>query len=151
MSREIPVSLEEEVKLRRSFEFGAYVLMTEYLSKTYGIDELEKFAKFWAETAANADRRAIVARSKEEFLAFEAKIEQVWVGRKIEKLDSEGYVGVTEKCPIRLLTNKFRADLPEDYFCHQICAIIYPDTYRLLGLKSSLEIWDGGCRLSIKC
>jgi len=151
LSKDIPVSLEEEVKMRRSFEFGAYLLIIEYISKTYGINELEKFARFWSEIAANPDRRAIIARSKEEFLAFEAKIEQVWVGRKIEKLDSQGYVGVTEKCPIRLLTNKYCADLPKDYFCHRICTIIYPDTYKLLGLKSSLKIGDEGCRLSIEC
>lgn len=113
MSKAIPVSLEEEVKMRRSFEFGAYLLIIEYITKTYGIDELEKFARFWAETAANPDRRAIIAQSKEEFLAFEAKIEQVWVGRKAEKLDSDGYIGVTEKCPIRLLTNKYCSGLPQ--------------------------------------
>jgi len=151
VSKEIPITLEEEVKMRRSFEFGAYLLITEYISKTYGTDELERFARFWAETAASPDRRAIIARSKEEFLAFEAKIEKVWVARRVEKLDATGYVGVTEKCPLRLLTNRYRGDLPEDYFCHRICTIIYLDTYRLLGLESCLEIGDEGCRLSIRC
>jgi hypothetical protein len=151
MNKEIMVSTEEELKLRKSFEFGAYLLITHYLAKNYGINELERFARFWAETAASPDRKSLVAKSKQEFLEFEAKIEKVWVGRKTEKLDVDGYVGVVEKCPIRLMSNKHREDLPSDYFCDHICSIIYPHAYKLLGFKSSIEKLDEGCRLVIQC
>ena len=151
MNKEIVVSPEEELKLRRSFEFGAYLLITHYLAKTYGIDELRKFARFWAETAASPHRRSIVARSKHEFLKFEAKIEKVWVGREVEKLNSKGYVGVVKECVIRLMSNQNRENLPTDYFCDHICSIIYPDTYKLLGFTSTIERVNEGCRLTIQC
>lgn len=151
MTRGTVVSPEEELKLRRSFEFGAYLLITHYLAKTYGINELRKFARFWAETAASPHRKSIVARSKQEFLAFEAKIEKVWVGREVEKLDKKRYVGTTKKCVIRLMSNRNRENLPNDYFCNYICSIIYPDAYRLLGFESSLERTKEGCRLTIQC
>jgi hypothetical protein len=134
MNREIMVSSEEELKLRKSFEFGAYLLTTHHLAKNYGIDGLERFARFWAETAALPDRKSLVAKSKQEFLEFEAKIEKVWVGRKAEKSDVDGYVGVVEKCPIRSMSN-----------------IIYPYAYKLLRFKSSIEKLDEGCRLVIQC
>ena len=151
MDKEITVSTEEELKLRKSFEFGAYLLITHYLAKTYGIDELERFARFWAETGASLDRKSLVARSKQEFLEFEAKIEKVWVGREVEKLDAKGYIGVVKKCPIRLMSNRNREDLPTDYFCDHICSIIYPHGYKLLGFKSSIEKVNEGCRLIIQC
>jgi hypothetical protein len=44
---EITISKEEELRLRKSCEFGAYLLITQCLAKTYGISELERFAKFW--------------------------------------------------------------------------------------------------------
>jgi hypothetical protein len=151
MSKEMTVSLEEELKLRKSFEFGAYLLIIHYLAKNYGINELERFARFWAETGASAERRNLVAKSKQDFLEFEAKIEKVWVGRRVEKLDVEGYVGVVEKCPIRLMSNQHREDLPSDYFCDHICSIIYPHAYKLLGFRSSVEKLNEGCRLVIQC
>lgn len=151
MSKEIQVSQEEELKMRRSFEFGAYLLITQYLAKTHGIDELRRFARFWAETAASPERRSIVARSKQEFLAFEAKIEKVWVGRQVEKLDNEGYVGRVRKCVIKSMSNKYRENLPADYFCDHICSIIYPEAYRLLGFKSSIERVNDDCLLTIEC
>jgi hypothetical protein len=150
MSKEMTASPEEELKLRKSFEFGAYLLITHYLVKNYGINELERFARFWAEIGASADRRNLVAKSKQDFLEFEAKIEKVWVGRKVEKLDVEGYVGVVEKCPIRLMSNQHREDLPFDYFCDHICSIIYPHAYKLLGFRGSIEKLNGGCRLVIQ-
>jgi len=151
MNKEMTVSPEEELKLRKSFEFGAYLLITHYLAKNYGIHELERFARFWAETGASADRRNLVAKSKQDFLEFEARTEKVWVGRKVEKLDVEGYVGVVEKCPIRLMSNQHREDLPSDYFCDHICSIIYPHAYKLLGFRSSIEKLNEGCRLVIQC
>ena len=151
MNKEIIVSTEEELKLRKSFEFGAYLLITNYLAKTYGTDELERFARFWAETAASPDRKSLVAKSKQEFLESEAKIEKVWVERKAEKLDVDGYVGVVEKCSIRLMSNKHREDLPSGYFCDQICSNIYSYAYKLLGFKSSIEKLEEGCRLVIQC
>jgi len=151
MDREITVSVEEELKLRKSFEFGAYQLITQYLSKTYGINELEKFAKFWGETAASPERKSLVTRSKKEFLEFEAKVEKMWVGREVEKLGSEGYIGVVTRCPIKLTSNRHREDLPTDYFCDRICSIIYPDGYKLLGFKSSIEKVNEGCRLIVQC
>jgi hypothetical protein len=151
MNKEMTVSPEEELKLRKSFEFGAYLLITHYLAKKYGTDELERFARFWAETGASADRRNLVAKSRQDFLEFEAKIEKVWVGRKVEKLDLEGYVGVVEKCPIRLMSNQHHDDLPSDYFCDHICSIIYPHAYKLLGFRSSIEKLGAGCRLVIQC
>lgn len=145
------VSPEEKLKLRKSFEFGAYLLITHYLAKNYGVNELESFARFWAETGASADRRNLVAKSEQDFLESEAKIEKVWVGRKVEKLDVEGYVGVVEKWPIRLMSNQHREDLPSDYFCDHICSIIYPHAYKLLGFRSSIEKLNEGCRLVIQC
>ncbi len=150
MKNEAIIPIEEELKLRKSFEFGAYLLITHYLAKTYGLGELRRFAQFWAETAA-AGRRSMVEKSKQEFLAFEAKIEKVWVGREIEKLDAEGYVGIVGRCPIRLMSNQNRENLPANYFCDCICSIIYPYAYKLLGFKSSIEKVNEGCRLSIKC
>jgi hypothetical protein len=77
-------------------------------------------------------------------------MEKVWVGREVEKLDSEKYIGVAMKCPIRLTSNRHREGLPTDYFCDHICAIIYPYGYELLGFKSSLEKLGEGCRLIIQ-
>ena len=151
MGKDVTVSKEEEIELRKSFEFGAYLLITHYLVKTYGISELGKFARFWGETGASPSRRSIVARSKQEFLEFEAKTEKVWVGREVEKLDVEGYIGVVRKCPIRLMSNQHREDLPIDHFCDHICSIIYPYAYKLLGFKSSIEKLNEGCRLVIQC
>jgi hypothetical protein len=153
MKREIIVPTEEELKLRKSFEFGAYSLITQYLAKTYGINELERFARFWGETAASPERKSLAARSKKEFLEFEAKIEKVWVGREVEKLDSEEYIGAVTKCPIKLTSNRHREDLPTDYFCDHICSIIYPYGYKLLGFKSSIEKVNAreGCRLTVQC
>jgi hypothetical protein len=151
MNREMAVSPEEELKLRKSFELGAYLLITHYLAKNYGVNELERFARFWAETGASADRRNLVAKSKQDFLEFEAKIEKVWVGRRVEKLDVDGYVGVVQKCPIRLMSNRHREDLPSDYFCDHICSIIYPHAYKLLELRSRIEKLNDGCRLVIQC
>jgi hypothetical protein len=148
ISEETPVSFEEELKLRKSFEFGAYILITQYLAKTYDLEELRRFAKFWAETAS-ASRRNIMERSKEEFLAWEAKMEKVWIGRDVERLDSKGYVGVVKSCPLKLLTNKHHMKLPIDYFCDYICSIIYTEGYRLLGLDSRIEKVKEGCRLEI--
>jgi hypothetical protein len=151
MDTEMSVSTEEELKLRKSFEFGAYLLITHYLAKNYGINELERFARFWGETGASPNRRSLVAKSKQEFLEFEAKIEKVWVGREVEKLDAKGYIGVVKKCPIRLISNRNREDLPTDYFCDHICSIIYPYAYKLLRFKSSIEKLEEGCRLAIQC
>ena len=151
MNKEMEVSTEEELKLRKSFEFGAYLLITHYLVKTYGINEIERFARFWAETGASPERKSLVAKSKQKFLEFEAKIEKVWIGREVEKLDVEGYIGVVKKCPIRLMSNRNREDLPTDYFCDHICSIIYPHGYKLLGFKSSIEKVNEGCRLIIQC
>jgi hypothetical protein len=150
MKNEVIIPIEEELKLRKSFEFGAYLLITQYLAKTYGLGELRRFAQFWAEIGA-ADRRNMVEKSKREFLAFEAKIEKVWVGREIEKLDAEGYVGIVGKCPIRLMSNQNRENLPADYFCDYICSIIYPYTYELLGFDSNIKRENEGCRLVINC
>jgi len=83
MSKEIIVPLEEELKLRKSFEFGAYILITQYLARTHGLEELRRFAKFWAETAS-ASRRKILEKSKQEFIAWEAKIEKVWMGERLK-------------------------------------------------------------------
>jgi hypothetical protein len=146
----ITVSKEEELKLRKSFEFGAYLLITQYLAKTYGINELGRFARFWAETAASPSRRSIAAESKRGFLESEAKIEKVWVGREVEKSSLNEYVGVVTRCPIRSMSNEHREDLPLDYFCDHICSIIYPYAYKLLGFKSSLEKLSEGCRLVIQ-
>jgi len=147
-SKEIMVSLEEELKLRESFEFGAYILITQYLARTYGLGELRRFAKFWTETAS-ASRRNILEKSKQEFLAWEAKMEKVWVGRDVERLDSKRYVGVVKSCPLKLITNKHRMELPIDYFCDCICSIIYPEGYRLLGLDGRIEKVKEGCRVEI--
>jgi len=148
MSKEIIVPLEEELKLRKSFEVGAYILITQYLARTHGLEELRRFAKFWAETAS-ASRRKILEKSKQEFLAWEAKIEKVWIGREVERLDGKGYVGVVKSCPLKLIANRHRMELPIDYFCDYICSIIYPEGYRLLGLDSCIEKVKDGCRLEI--
>jgi len=150
MDKEIVVSAEEELKLRKSFEFGAYLLITQYLAKKHGVDELERFARFWGETAASPERKSLVTRSKKEFLEFEAKIEKVWVGREVEKLDNEEYIGVVMKCPIKSTSNRHREDLPPDYFCDHICSIIYPYGYGLLGFESSIEKVNEGCRLIVQ-
>jgi hypothetical protein len=151
MDKEIVVSPDEELKLRKSFEFGAYLLITQYLARTYDVGELDRFARFWGETAASSERKSLAARSKKEFLEFEAKIEKVWVEREVEKLDGEEYVGVVMKCPIRLMSNRQREDLPADYFCDHICSIIYPYGYSLLGFKSSIKKVNEGCRLIVRC
>jgi hypothetical protein len=149
MGKKITVSTEEELKLRKSFEFGAYLLITHYLAKNYGIDELDRFARFWRETGASS-RKDLVARSRKEFLETEAKIEMAWVGREVKKLNTKGYVGLVRKCPIRLMSNQHREDLPIDYFCDHICSVMYPYAYRLLGFESSIERLDQGCRLVIR-
>jgi hypothetical protein len=149
MDKKITVSTEEELKLRKSFEFGAYLLITHYLAKNYGINELDRFARFWGETGASS-RKDLVARSRKEFLETEAKIERVWVGREVKKLNTKGYVGLVRKCPIRLMSNRHREDLPVDYFCDHICSVMYPYAYRLLGFESSIERLDQGCRLVIR-
>jgi hypothetical protein len=149
MGKKITVSTEEELKLRKSFEFGAYLLITHYLAKNYGINELDRFARFWGETGASS-RKGLVARSRQEFLETEANIERVWVGREVKKLNAEEYVGLVRKCPIRLMSNQHREDLPIDYFCDHICSIMYPYAYRLLGFESSIEKLDQGCRLVIR-
>jgi hypothetical protein len=148
MGEEILFSLEEEPKLRKSFEFGSYILITQYLARTYGLEELRRCAKFWAETAS-ASRRNIMERSKQGFLAWEAKMEKVWIGRDVERLDSKGYVGVVKSCPLKLITNRQRVELPIDYFCDYVCSIIYPEGYRLLGLNSRIGKVGEGCRLEI--
>jgi len=142
------IPLEEELQLRKSFEFGAYILITRYLATAYGLEELRRFAKFWAETAS-ASRRKIMEKSKQEFLAWEAKMEKVWIGREVERLDDKGYVGVVKRCSLKLITNRHRMELPIDYFCDHICSIIYPEGYRLLGLSSRIEKVKDGCRLEI--
>jgi hypothetical protein len=149
MDKEIAVSTEEELKLRKSFEFGSYLMITQYLAKTYGISELARFARFWGETGTSS-RRRIVTRSKQGFLEFEAKIEKVWVGREVEKLDLGEYVGVVRKCPIRVMSNQHREDLPPDYFCDYICSVMYPYAYQLLGFKGDIEKANEGCRLVIQ-
>jgi hypothetical protein len=53
MKKKITISTKEELEMRRSFELGAYLLITHCLAKTYGTDELGRFARFWAETAAS--------------------------------------------------------------------------------------------------
>jgi hypothetical protein len=150
MDKEIVVSTEEELILRKSFEFGSYITITQYLAKTYGLSELGRFARFWGETAASS-RRGIVTRSKQEFLEFEAKIEKAWVGRGAEKLDVDGYIGVVGRCPIRLMSNQHREDLPIDYFCDHICPVMYPYGYQLLGFRGNIEKLNEGCRLIIQC
>jgi hypothetical protein len=149
MKKKMTVSPKEEVELRKSFEFGAYLVVSHYLVKTHGMSELERFARFWGETGASS-REGLVARSRQEFLVTEAKIERVWVGREVKKLNAEGYVGLVRKCPIRLMSNQHREDLPIDYFCDHICSIMYPYAYRLLGFESSIEKLDQGCRLFIQ-
>jgi len=149
MNKKIAVSSKEEIELRRSFEPGAYLLIGRYLVKIHGMNELERFARFWGETGTS-NRKGLVARSKQEFLETEAEIERVWVGREAKKLDAEGYVGLVKRCPIRLMSNRHREDLPIDYFCDHICSIMYPYAYRLLGFESSIEKLDQGCRLIIQ-
>jgi len=148
IKKEMIVPPEEELKLRKGFEFGAYILITQYLARTYGLEELRRFAKFWAEIAS-ASRRKIFERFKQDFLAWEAKIEKVWVGREVKKLNDKGYIGIVKTCPIRLLTNQHRMELPIDYFCDYICSIIYPKGYGLLGLDSRIEKTKEGCLLEI--
>lgn len=148
MNKAIRVRAEEEAELRRSFEFGAYVMITQYLAQTYGLEELDRFAKFWAEMAAEG-RRKIMRKSRKEFLDFEAKVEKVWVDRDAEKLDENGYVGVVNVCPLRETININRGSLPADYFCDYICARIYPEGYMLIGLQGSVKKTEKGCRVEI--
>ena len=148
MNKAIRVRAEEEAELRRSFEFGAYVMITQYLAKTYGLEELHKFAKFWADMAAEG-RRKIIRKSRKEFLDFEAKVKKVWVDRDAEKLDENGYVGIVKVCPLRKTINNNRGSLPADYFCDYICATIYPEGYRLIGLQGSVKKTEKGCRVEI--
>jgi hypothetical protein len=148
MIETMTVSPEEKAELRRSFEFGAYVMVTRYIAKTHGLNELDRFARFWARMAADG-RRSIVAKSKREFLEWEAKVENVWVDRDVKRLDAKGYVGVVDVCPLRKAVNANRGELPKDYFCDHICATIYPEGYRLLGLDGSIEKNEKGCRVEI--
>lgn len=148
MPSKMMISNQEELKLRRSFEFGAYVLIARYLARNYGMKELRRFAEFWAETAAAA-RKGIFEKSKEEFLAEEAKIEKAWIGREALNLSSKEYVGIVESCPLRVATNQNRMELPSDFFCDYICSVIYREGYRLLGLHSKLEKLKDGCRVEV--
>jgi hypothetical protein len=146
MPNRIMISAQEELKLARSFEFAAYVLVTRYLVGNYGLRELRRFAEFWAETAA-AQRKSIFEKSKEEFLVEEAKIEKVWVGREAVKLTGMEYVGIVKTCPLRMATNRNRKDLPVDFFCDHICSVVYREGYRLLGLHPKFEKLEDGCRV----
>jgi len=148
MNKAIGVRAEEEAELRRGFEYGAYLMITQYLAKTHGLEELHRFAKFWAEMAADG-RREIIRNSRREFLGFEAKVEKVWVDRDAEKLDEKGYVGVVSACPLRKTINNNRGSLPADYFCDYVCSTIYPEGYRLLGLEGSIKKTEEGCRVEI--
>jgi hypothetical protein len=123
-------------------------MITQYLAKTHGLEELHRFAKFWAEMAADG-RREIIRNSRREFLGFEAKVEKVWVDRDAEKLDEKGYVGVVRACPLRKTINNNRGSLPADYFCDYVCSTIYPEGYRLLGLEGSIKKTEEGCRVEI--
>jgi len=149
MKKKMTVSPNKEVELRKSFEFGAYLMISHYLVKTHGMNELERFGRFWGETGASG-RKGLVARYMQGFLETEAKIERVWVGREVKKLIAEGYVGLVRKCPIRLMSNQHREDLPINYFCDHTCSIMYPYAYRLLGFESSIEKLDQGCGLVIQ-
>jgi hypothetical protein len=142
------VDPEEKAGLRRGFEFGAYVMITQYIARTYGLKELDRFAHFWAEMAADG-RRKIVAKSKREFLDWEARVEKVWVDRDVKRLDGRGYVGMVDVCPLRKATNANRGDLPMDYFCDHICATMYPEGYALLGLDGRVKKSERGCRVEI--
>jgi hypothetical protein len=144
----LTVSLEEKAELRRNFEFGAYVAITQYLAKKYGLEELRKFSKYWARLAAEG-RRELVAKSQREFMKTEAKVEKVWVEREVVRLDDKAYVGVVNVCPLRKVINANRGELPEDYFCDSICAVMYPEGYRLLGLRSAIRKSEKGCRIEI--
>lgn len=144
----VAVKREEKAELRRSFEFGAYMMLTHYLAERYGLKELDWFAMYWAELAAKG-RERIVAKSKSEFIELEAKIEKVWVDREPKSADAKGYVGVVDVCPLRKATNDNRSELPVDYFCDHICATIYPEGYKLLGLKGSITKSEKGCTVSI--
>jgi hypothetical protein len=148
MPRKMRISDQEELKLARSFEFGAYVMITQYLARAHGPEELRRFARFWAKAAA-ATRRTMLERSRKSFLAAEARIEKVWVGRETTKLNDSEYAGIVKACPIRALTNRNRAALPIDYFCDHICSIIYPKGYRLLGLNGRVEKTKDGCVVEI--
>ena len=143
------ISVEERLKLKESFELGAYILISRYLSRTYGLEELRRFADFWARTAS-ANRRVILERSQQEFLAWEAKMEKVWVGREVETLDEKTYVGVAPSCPLKRATNQHGMELPVDYFCDYVCSVMYPLGYRLLGLDGRIEKVMDGCRLEIR-
>jgi hypothetical protein len=148
MIEAIVVKPEEKAELRRSFEFGAYIMITHYLAERYGLKELDRFANFWAKMAAKG-RRKIVSKSRKEFLDFEAKVERVWVDREVKRQDEKGYVGVVDVCPLRKAINTNRGELPKDYFCDHICATIYPKGYRLLGLKGRVRKSERGCRVDI--
>lgn len=52
MIEPLAVSPEEKAELRRNFEFGAYLAITQYLAKRYGFGELHNFAEYWAGSAA---------------------------------------------------------------------------------------------------
>lgn len=148
MIEAVRVEPEEKAELRRDFEFGAYVMITQYLVRTYGLEELHKFAKFWAEMVAEG-RQEIVVKSPKEFLDFEAKVEKVWVDRDVKRLDERGYVGVVDVCPLRKAINSNRGKLPKDYFCDYVCSTIYPEGYRLLGLKGGVKKSEQGCRVDL--
>jgi hypothetical protein len=148
MIEPLTIDAEEKAKLRRSFEFGAYVAITQYLARTYGLSELQKFAEFWAGLAAD-QRKHLMSKSHREFIEAEAKVEKVWVDREAKRMDDKGYVGVVDACPLRRATNTNRGDLPLDYFCDSICAVIYPEGYKALGLKSAITKFEKGCKVEI--
>jgi hypothetical protein len=148
MSKATTVQTKREAELRRNFEFAAYLMITQYLAKTYGLEELRKFAIFWAEMAAEGHRR-IIRKSRKGFFDFEAKVEKAWVDRDVRKLDENGYVGVVKACPLRKTINNNRGSLPSDYFCDFIYATVYPEGYRLIGLKGSIKKSEKGCRVEI--
>ncbi len=141
-------SSREEEELKRVCDYDAYGLIGRYLASNYGLEELRKFAGFWAATVAAA-RGGLLEKSKEQFLAQEARIEKAWLGREVEILNTKKYVGLVESCPLKLTLNQQRADLPIDYFCDNCCSVAYTQRYALLGLESRMEKIKDGCRLEI--
>lgn len=109
---------------------------------------MHKFAGVWAATAAAADR-VVLEKSREEFLVQEASVEKAWMGREVETLNANSYVGLVENCSLKRTITQQRPDLPADYFCDNCCSVAYTEQYRLLGLESCVEKIKDGCRLEI--